>query len=252
MDFDRLLDKCVTLESTIFAVIQNNARKQSELSSLQSDILKTSQDDLEELADYQSELNNQLETARTRKDELNAEIKVYNEINERLKEIVAIAQRTSEEKKDIHSGMKEEYEEYEQIKVDHFNVINEFRILKEEDTQNLREILDQSRNLVIDLYRNDQFIRVLERQNKYAEQQFDFILNELPWEPLSISYFKELRNVDDKSIRDLADVLQLQTVEINELNESLDSKKERKLEILEQFARQLDLFFEKTRWRTTD
>lgn len=245
MDFDELLDKCVALENTIFSVIKNNARKQSELSRLQTDILKNVQIESESLADHEHYLRNQLETLKINKEDLDAEVKLYIDTNEKLDEIVATAQRTANEKRDFCYGLKEESEEYEQIKLEYLKMLNEITILKEEDTQKFRQYLNDCRNLVINLYKNDQIIRVLERQNKYAEQQFDFIHNELPWEPLSNNYLAELRNFDDDSIRNIADVLKMQTIEINDLNESLKSKKERKLEILEQLARQLELFVRK-------
>lgn len=245
MDFDGLLDKCVALENTIFSVIKNNARKQTELSCLQSDILKNVQSESEALADYEHELKDQLENLKTKIEELETELKIYNDINEKLDEIVVTAKRTAKEKRDFSYSFKEESEEYEQIQKEHIDMLNELAILKEADTQQFRQYLNDSRQLVIALYKNDQILKVLERQNKFAEQQFDFILNELPWEPLSHNYFEDLRNSKDESIRCIADVLRLQTAEINDLNESLNSKKGRKLEILEQLARQLDMFVRK-------
>lgn len=245
MDSDQLLDKCVALENTIFSVIKNNARKQNELSRLQTNILNDVQVESEALDDYEHELRNQLQILKTNKEELDTEIKLYGEINDRLDEIVVATQRTAQEKRDFYYSFKEESEEYEQIKANHLVMLNGFSVLKEKDTQKFKEYLNESRSLVIDLHKNDQIIRVLEKQNKYAEQQFDFILNELPWEPLSDIYFKELHNFENDSIRNLADVLEIQTTEINELNESLNSKKERKLEILEQLAHHLDLFVRK-------
>lgn len=254
MQFDKILDDCVALENTISFLIKNNANKQTALNNLQSHILENSQSQLNQLVDREHELWSNLENLKATKEKIGYEIKQYSDINEKLSDLVAIAQRASNEKLDVNDKFNEanlitdSLLESEQLIGEYLNIKNEIVISSEnleKDELDVEDLVKNGKELAINLEKNDNLIRVLEQQNKYAEEQFDLILNQLPWQPLTESYIAELLQSNEEGIRDLAGVLQVQSGEINDLNESLCYKKQQKLEILEQLADQLNLFSRK-------
>lgn len=250
MSFDKLLDNCINLENAISALIDTNASKESELSCLQTSYLEYTQADLDQLAERELALRNDLEGSRSKKEELESDIKHLTDINEKLSEWVSNAQKTNNDKSCLEDKNQEVYmllietmQDYEQIKSDYQRVYVELTQLIDGiqvDTSEVKELVKVCNELVVGLHRNDKIIKVLDQQNRHGEQQFDLILQQLPWEPLTD--INDLRKHNDEAIRNLAEVLQVQANEINELKESLDSKKQRKLEILEQLANQLNHF----------
>lgn len=255
MDFDKILDDCVTLENTITVLIKNNANQEAKLAGLQTLFLEEIQVDIHQLVEREHELNKNLDILKLTKEEYESDIKQFTEINGRLAELVVSAQKFKNEKVSNEDKLNDTYldiaaiiQEYEQLKIDFVKLAEDISLLNEgleRDADAVKQLVKHGRELVINLHKNDNAIRVLDQQNKFAEQQFDLILNQLPWEPLNDSYLDSLCRTDDTNIRELASAIKIQTDEINELNDSLTAKKRRKLTILEQLASQLNEFVRK-------
>lgn len=235
-------------------MVKNNSKKQSELLHLQKCVIDKSQVFFNESLEQDRRNQQQLDALKQRKNELDTEIKQCSEINEKLSHLVAIVQQSDEEEEDccssdeVYFTISETLEDYERMKLDYATLVDKLNQMDMNVKQNeseIKSIIDHNQELMVDVQRNDNILRLLEQQNKYAEQQFDLILNKLPWEPLTGQYIKDLRKSNKQAIRDLADTLELQTNEIQELNESLSYKKKEKLEVLEQLLGELNLFVQK-------
>lgn len=255
MDFEKLLNDCETIENNVSFLIDDNARKKVDLSKFQADILQSSDGNLNQLVDYEHRLLIDLESLKSRKNELDTKLKQLTDINDKLSSIVSTAQKANNEKKDhknnhvsVYMSIAATINKYEHTKVDYLKVFEEIGLLKinlEEDLETVKDVLKLNKELNICLQRNDNILRLIEQQNKHVEQQFDLILNQLPWEPLSDRYFQELRNSNEEIVRNMADVLMIQTNDLKDLSESIEIKKNRKLQILEELKIQLDNFAKK-------
>lgn len=255
MDLDKLLVDCVSLENTVSALIRNNASKQLELKELQNRLFEQTQAESNQLVDTENKLRDELEQEKLMRDTLETDIKQYTVINEKLNELVSSAQKINNEKKDnfdknneLQSFITNVLQESEQLKQEFTRAIHEVACLEDElanDSSQVRELTNEGQSLVVHLHRNENILRVLDQQNKYAEQQFDLILNQVPWEPLTRQNINELLKSTNGRIRDLAAVLDVQTSDMYDLNESLKAKKRKKLEILEQLADQLNDFMKR-------
>jgi len=252
INVNKLLDDCVSLENTISILIKDNASKRLELNSLQTTILNSSQSGLDQLVDHENVLRNDQALLKSKKDGLDINIKQLTDVNEKLNELVSVSQKANNGKKDTNNKFDEVYmniaetiREYEDLRLEYIKAGSEIAMVQEDlekDAREVSDVVNKCIDLVTNLDRNDNIIRMLDQQNKYAEQQFDLILNQLPWEPLTDNYIEGLCNSKDESIRTLARLLQMQTSEIDDLNESLTTKKQRKLDILEHLANQLNNF----------
>lgn len=254
MSLDKLIDDCSTLENTVAILIKANAAKLQELNKLHSLILDTTQSNLDNSINTECELLQQLDSLRAKRDSLEIEIKQFTHTNSILAELVNLARKTESDDDilcrfgDTYVGIAECINEFEKIRIDsqRFNdKIDELGSTIVEETNELRELIKDSQILNVELHKNDNILRVLTSQNKFLEQQFDLILNQLPWEPLADSYIEKLRQYSNRNIRELADVLQIQANEIVYLNDTLDAKKSVKLKVLEDFAKELEEFAKK-------
>lgn len=252
MDFEKLLNDCETIENKVSFVIDDNARKRAELSQFQCNILESTNENLNQLVEYENELLIELESLKSRKNTLDTELKQLSDINDKLSSIVSTVQKTNNQKKDhkndhipVYMSVSNVINHYEHLKADFLKVFEEIGILKmsfEDDLEMVKDVLKENKDLNINVKKNDNILRLMEQQNKHVEQQFDLILNQLPWEPLSDRYFQELRNSNEEAVRNMADVLMIQTNDLKDLNESLEVKKNRKLQILKELKEQLDNF----------
>lgn len=252
MQFDKLLEDCANAENAIALLIKANATKNIELNTIRAKLIETTQVDLDQLVERELEFRTTLEESRVRKAELESNIKQLTSINEKLSDLVTIIQKTNNDKtshddqqKDIIIQTSNVIQEFEAYKLDFTKISREFNSLcenLERDAVEVENFVSFASELVASLHKNDSIIRLLDQQNKFAEQQFDLILNQLPWEPLTKQYIEDLRRSSNKYIQDVANSLEIQSNEIEELNESLNSKKRRKLELLEQLANQLNSF----------
>lgn len=256
MDLDKILDHCQTLEKTISILVRSNSNKEAEVANLQKRIIENSQASLSELLEQERQNQEQLDALKCRKSDLDTEIKQFAEINDKLSHLVSIVQKSDSTEDDdnnckndeIYYTITETLEDFEQMKLDHVKLSNKLDQMDSNVNQSAAEIknlIDLNSNLIVDVQRNDCIIRLSEQQSTYVEQQFDLIINQLPWEPLTDQYIDELRNSNDQAIRDLAETLQLQKNEIEDLNESLGYKKKKKLEVLEQLHEELNTFVHK-------
>lgn len=249
MDLDSLLEDSSKLEKTITALIENNALKQSELCRLNTCLLDRSQYELNTISEKEKGLRTNLETLRVRKNDVEAELKQFTDINEKLSHWVSEAQKSRKDRnQELYVSIADTIRDYEQLTQDYRKVFSEIASLRdghEEQIDEVRILVEQSNELVVSLRKNENMIKVLEQQNKFSEQQFDLIINQLPWEPLTNNYIEELRNADSEEIKAQAEFLQIQASEIHDLSESVNSKKQKKLEILEQLANQLNKFVQK-------
>lgn len=255
MDFDELLDNCQNLEKTIQMLIKSNAYKQSNVNRLQAEMLKSYKSQQKELAELEQKFQIELYKIKAKSEKLELEIKQVNIVNEELREVVNRAQQATHTKPDgskksneTYQFMAEVIENLEKIRADYNGVLDFIRSKEAylpEDSLKAKETLDDSKSLVIELHKNEHLIRLLEKQGKFAEQQFDLILSQIPWEPLTTSYIKQLRESSNEDVRNMADNLALQVSEIEDLEESQVAKKNKKLEILKDLTDQLDLFVRK-------
>lgn len=252
MDFDKLLDDCTNAENSITLLIKSNASKNIELNNIRAKLIETTQADLDQLVERELEFRTTLEDLRAKKNNLETNIKQYAGVNEKLNDLVSTIQRinngktnSDNQQKDLIMQISGTIQDFEAYKLDCSKLSQEFNSLcesLEKDAMEVEKSVEIASELVASLHKNDSIIRILDQQNKYAEQQFDLILNQLPWEPLTKQCIEDLRLSNNKSIRDIADSLEIQSNEIEELNESLNSKKRRKIELLEQLAGKLNSF----------
>jgi hypothetical protein len=256
MALDKLLDNCETLEKTISVLIKSNAAKQMEVIRLQNCVFDESQASLNEILNKENDLHQKLDDLKFKKNNLDTEIKQYSDINEKLSNIVSIVQSADQSDEEDNECKNEEMnftindtlEEYGRIKQEFSKINNKMLQLVESldtDKQKVRDFIFDKQILVADLNRNDASIRLFEQQNKFSEQQFDLFINQLPWEPLTTSYLDDLKKSHVQAIRDLADTLQLQKNEIEDLTESLNLKKAKKLKVLEELYSELNDFVKK-------
>lgn len=256
MDFDKLLDDCATLENTISILVKNNATKQAELSRMQNCIFDNSQICLDESVNKEKEFQRDLDNLKHRKNKIETEIRQFTEINEKLSELVSITQRTDSPESEgdvckyneLYYNIIETVNDYEQNKLDYIKYVNKIERLDEsfgKEGKEIKNLIKENENLVAHIHGNDSIIRLSDQQYKYAEQQFDLILNQLPWEPLTEKYINGLKKSKEQSIRDLAGVLQIQASEIEDLSEAIDRKKKKKLEVLEELHSELNVFLRK-------
>lgn len=252
MEFDKLLEDCANAENAISLLIKANANKSIELNDNRAKLIETTQVDLDQLVERELEFRTTLEELRTRKAELESNIKKFTIVNEKLSDLVTTIQKTNNDKtnhdnqqKDLIIQTSNVIQEFEAYKLDFTKINREFISLcenLERDAVEVEKYVSFATGLVANLHKNDSIIRLLDQQNKFSEQQFDLILNQLPWEPLTKQCIDDLRHSSNKYIQDVANSLEIQSSEIEELNESLNSKKRRKLELLEQLANQLNSF----------
>lgn len=253
MGIDKLIDDCATLENTVSILIKANGEKLQELNRLHSLILETAQKDLDALIETERSLLQELENLRAKRDHYELEIKQFTNTNSRLADLVALARRTeNEQDEDVLARFAETYvgvaeciNEFEQITYDVSKYNERIGELNNDivgDTNEVKKLVEESQMLNVNLHKNDNTLRVLDRQNKYSEQQFDLILHQIPWEPLTDTYIESLRQSNNKSIRDLAEVLHIQANEIVYLNDTLIARKSVKLKTLEEFAKKLEEF----------
>lgn len=252
MEFDKLLEDCANAENAISLLIKANANKSIELNNNRAKLIETTQVDLDQLVERELEFRTTLEELRTRKAELESNIKQFTIVNEKLSDLVTTIQKTNNDKtnhdnqqKDLIIQTSNVIQEFEAYKLDFTKINREFISLcenLERDAVEVEKYVSFATGLVANLHKSDSIIRLLDQQNKFSEQQFDLILNQLPWEPLTKQCIDDLRHSSNKYIQDVANSLEIQSSEIEELNESLNSKKRRKLELLEQLANQLNSF----------
>jgi len=250
MDVHKILTDCDTLENTISILIKDNSTKESELTSLQRDIFERTKNYLESTLDREVELQKKLDETVSKRQSIEDEIKQYASVNEKLSELVSIAQKRSSQQvnNDTVAILIEAYEDYSQLKSGFIKTFKKARDTEEGlslDCKEVDALIRKNTEILVDLHKNDNLIRLLEQQNKYAEQEFDLILNQLPWEPLTKDYLEELKLSANRAVKDLAGTLQVQASEIEELNESLNFKKKKKLEALEGLLSELTSFIQK-------
>lgn len=256
MDIDKLFDTCQTLETTIAILVRSNANKQAEAMRLQNNIFDESQASLNQILAKEKELQYKLDLLKSRKNDIETEIKQYSDINEKLSDLVAIVQKSNPSAKEDNECRNDEMcltiietlDEYEQIKQEYTKTSSKVTHLNESldrDSNEVKNLISENQELVLDLHKNDTIIRLSDQQNKYAEQQFDVIINQLPWEPLTDQYIDELRKSSVLAIKQIADSLQLQKNEILDLTDSLNHKKAKKLGVLEELYSVLNTFLQK-------
>lgn len=255
MDFDDVLDNCQQIESTIQVLVKANASKQSDISKLETEMLLAYNHQQKQLTDLEHKFQAKLAGVQTKSEKLELEIKLVNSVNEELSEVVKTAQKASRARTEASKKNNQSYnfmggviENLDDIRANFKRISDEIQSLDElsnNDSQRARELLEENKSSAIEFHKNANLIRLMEKQGTFAEQQFDMILNQIPWEPLTAGYIKELRGSSNENVRIMADNLALQVSEIQDLEESLVTKKEKKLEILKNLTEQLDVFVRK-------
>lgn len=256
MTFDRLIENCQALEKTISILIKSNSAKQGEIDQLQNKIFDESQASLTEILEKESSMLKKLDSIKLKKNELDITLKQYNDVNEKLSDLVAIVQKSDRsddediecKNDDMSLSVAESLEEYNQLKQECSKTratVSQLSGSLNDDQKEVKAFIVEKQGIANDLLRNDANIRLLEQQNKFAEQQFDLIINQLPWEPLPDRYIEDLEKSPVQSIKDIAVTLKLQKNEIEELTESLNAKKTKKLKVLEELYCELNNFIQK-------
>lgn len=250
MDVQKILTDCETLENTISVLIRDNSGKENELVQLQENVFQYTKNHLESLVEKERDLQCKLDEVITRRQNIENEIKQYTTINEKLSELVSIAQKRNSQDIDDDAlvAVVEANEEYLHVKSNYAKARDKLKDLQESATRDIRDVqilIRDNAEILVALQRNDNIIRLLEQQLKYSEQQFDLVLNELPWEPLTKQYIEELLKSPNQLIKDLAGTLQIQANELEDLNDSLNFKKKKKLEALEGLLAELSCFIQK-------
>lgn len=256
MDFEKLINNCQTLEKTIAILIKSNSSKRAEIASLQNAIVERSRDSLAELLDSERKYQDQLDTLKWKKNEVETEVRQYTEINDKLSNIVMVAQKSSSDAQELNECQNEEinfenseiYREYENIKLEYSKMIskiNEMNYNLENDSNTIHGLIRKNQELVVNIKRNDTVTRISQQQGMYAEKQFDLILNQIPWEPLTEQYLGELKQSSKQAVRDISETLRMQKTEIEDLNESLRFKMRKKLQVLEALDKELNKFAQK-------
>lgn len=246
----------MTLEHTISLLAKSNATKQIDLNKMQIDLFDNTQKYLDESVNKEKELLTQVEQLRLKKYDVETKLSQHNDINEKLSNIVAVSQKNDDlegegdlcKYDEMYYAIAETIQDYEQLKLDYAKVAEKIAQLGQscdKDEADVRDLIVENKQLTVEIYRNDCIIRLREQQNNYVEQQFDLILNQLPWEPLTDEYINELRQHTDSGIRDLAEVLKIQASDIEDLYDSIGRKRQQKLEILEDLLIQYDNFIRK-------
>lgn len=253
MGIDKLIDDCATLENTVTVLIKANGSKLQEVGRLNTLILETAKNDLDALIVTEQKFLEELEKLRSKRDHYELEVKQFTHTNGVLAELVSLARKTeTEHDEDILTRFAETYigvaeciNEFEQIMIDNQKYSDKIEELSGDisrDSDEVQRLVAETQVLNIGLHRNDNILRVMDRQNKFSEQQFDLILHQIPWEPLTDSYIQRLRESDNKALKELAEVLHIQANEIAYLNDTLVTRKSTKLKVLEEFAKKLEEF----------
>lgn len=251
MNLGKILEDCAALESLTLSLIANNSLKCSQLSEYQDNLIEKSNQKLEQIVDYECKLQEEYEDQLTQLKDLENEIKHFSSINEKLNELLAIinGNRGGDTiNHSTYSNILNTIQDYEQIRSESCSMISGLTEIMESYKSEMEEaqsFVQREKSLAVGVRKNMESIKILDKQNKFAESQFDLILNQLPWEPISESKILELRESSDPRIRDIVDCIDIQTAEINDLHESIRFKKERKLEVLTRLAYELNNFIRK-------
>lgn len=247
-NINKVIEDCTTLETVILALANNVATRHKDLLRVQEDSINLGTNHLNTLLKREKELENQLENLKLEKNQLDEENKNVTCVNEEINEILTILNKPQDDHRynvDMYVKMWDQIQEYEYLKNNLDQLHREVKELIVDLTKVISDVksdVAQNVDLAVQLHKKKSLIRILSQQNKSAEEQFDLILNQLPWEPLTDEKLTQLTQLNHPELRAVADTVQLQTTEIKSLNKSIVEKKERKLEILSCFAIQLDNF----------
>lgn len=247
MELDKLIDDCSAIEHTVSVLTKSNAKKQVELEALQESVLESTKQRLDQLVDREEEIRKDLECLRSKRQDVEVEVKSLSSINEKLTKLVAsLQENTGDDSMQVDQSqlnMASSIQDYEQLKADFKHISENYKTLIGESDINdseVKELRQKQVSLACSIFLNYNYLRILTNVNGYAEEQFDLILSELPWEPLSSSYIEDLRRSNNERIRNLAETLVIQTSEISDLVDSLDQRKSRKLKVLDELCKELD------------
>lgn len=250
MDIVEILSECEKVEKTISLLIRENSVKETELNGLQENVFEFTKVGLEDTLHKECQLQAQLNDVVTKRQDIENEIKQFANINEKLTELVTTAQKRNNQ--DINEetlvALVEAQEDYSHVKTSFDRAKSKLKELEDgliQDTQEVQKLIHDNIEQLVSLGHNDNMIRLLEQQNRYSERQFDMILEEIPWEPITKQCLDELLSSPVQAIKDVATTLQVQTNEMEDLNESLRCKKRKKLATLEHLLQELGNFIKK-------
>lgn len=254
MDFEELLISGDRLENNIKTLVEENAIKKAEIDELQSAILRNSEREFQRLSKTESQLLVELQELTVKKRQTDIKLKQFTDVNTKLNLIL----EESSKDKQANKSQTQNDEIYKFV----LDVMNEFETIKSEfseasrgvvsldktlssDIKTGKDLVVENRNIVNACDKNEALLNIILEQNRFSEQQFDLILEQIPWTPLTDNYINELRQSEDKNILDVAEVLNILTRDLNDLIAHMESKKTRKLEILEKLQEQLNDFIKK-------
>lgn len=245
---NKVIEDCNTLESVILALANNVSTRHRDLFKLQDHSIDSGKRHLNTLLKREKELEDQLQALKLDKNKLDNKNNSITSLNDQISTILTIINSPSDDRdhnQEFYVKISEHIQELDHLKNNLIQICQEVETLKEGLLQVISDVhseVAQNIYLSIQLHKKKNIIRILTQQNKSAEEQFDVILNQLPWEALTDEQIAQLRHVNPPQLKAVVDAVQLQTIEIRSLNKSIIDKKERKLEILSNFVVQLDNF----------
>lgn len=245
---NKVIEDCNTLETVITALANNVSTRHKDLFNLHKVSVNSGKQHLDSLLKREKELEAQLKSLKLEKNKLEENNRSITSLNEEINKILIIVNSPPDDDHpnlDFYVKTWEHIQEFEILKNNLDQLSREVHILQDELLQVISDVrfgVAENVELSVQLHKKKSLIKILSQQNKSAEEQFDLILNQLPWEPLTDDKMIQLRHLNHPQLKAVADAVQLQTTEIRALNKSIVDKKERKLEILSNFAIQLDYF----------
>lgn len=248
MDLGKLLDDCSTLENIITTFINSNANKQAKLDAYKAHVFSISKSCIDKVACMETQLEAELEALNLKIADTYAVIDQYENSNGTLNQFVTKASASANDALDsadveVYHSIHDSAQAFEAANTSYAEVENMLsKIDAEKQGKELDALVDKAQKLRRDVERNSDTLQLIEQQNKYAEQEFDLILNQLPWQPMSQDRLDKICQSSDQSVRNHGDYIQIQSDQIRKLNESLVNQKEHKLKALEQLASQTDAF----------
>lgn len=248
MNIKKIFDNCSRLENTLLYVVKHNGSKKLEVNKLREKLI-FSCDANKFGIDIETRTSEDLKKLTAKKDELEDEIKQYDEVNKRISSLLEENKTNGAEQEEkidqVYVEIMSDINEYEKTveEFDSFKKANlDLREACEKHKTDIQSVGNLIQSMNFRLSTDEKMTILADKQRQISEKQFDVVLDNIPWEPLEEEHMEVLRNADSERLRNLALVVQMQTDESKQLRESLDVKIKRKLNILEQLVSHLSDF----------
>lgn len=248
MELESLIDHCNAIENTVTVLIKANSGKQSDLEHVHDAILQQAKDMLDRFVEREEAIRVDLDKLKLERQDIETEVKALTDVNERLTQLVSLLQESSEvtitgNSNNAYASISSTILDFEHLRGEMSNIRENYSLLQDDNDclkHDISEIKSRHKSLANSIELNYNTLRITEGLNQLAEKQFDLILSEVPWEPISVKCISDLRDSNNEAIKNYAESLIIQTQEINNLVETIGEKKNRKLRLLEELYEELD------------